>query len=140
MRIEDSNLAEKIQDIFLSEYGTFYFLEGVIIGEINEGVIYNWDAALEVIDAAKQHYGEHISVCYISNRINEYSVNPVDWLKFFNANLLNGYAVVSYTKINFANALLEKFFCKTKMQRFANLYTAINWSKQIKFDLEYIAA
>jgi len=63
MRIEDSNLADFIEDIHISDNGTYYFFENFIIAEINEGVTYTWESAQDVIKAALEHYGENPSIC-----------------------------------------------------------------------------
>jgi len=137
MRIQETNLADTVQDIFISKYGMFYFFDGFIISELNEDITYTWEAAQEAIEAAYKHYGENPSVCYISNRVNTYSIKPADWIKFFTAkNQLNGYAIVSYTESNWANAILEKLFLRTKVERFHDLYEAIHWAKQLNNTLE----
>lgn len=130
MKITDSTLAEEIKDIYVSDFGNFYFMEGIVISEINEGVTYTWNEAYKVVEAANAFYGPTISVCYISNRVNKYSVKPSDWLKFYkNNNKLNGYAVVTKSENSWFNALMEKVFSKVEIKRFENLYKAIEWAK-----------
>lgn len=132
MRIEETNLADTVEDIFISEYGIFYFFDGYIISELNEDIVYTWEAAQEAIEAAYRHYGDDPSVCYITNRVNNYSVKPADWIKFFTTkNELNGYAIVSYNEASWTNILIEKLFLRTKVERFDDLYEAIHWAKQI---------
>ncbi|MGB6268010.1 MAG: hypothetical protein WBF67_03290 [Olleya sp.] len=90
-------------------------MEGIIISELSEGITYAWNEAEKAIEAAKEFYGPNISVCYISNRVNKYSVKPSDWLKFYiNNNNLNGYAVVTKSENSWFNALMEKLFLKEK--------------------------
>lgn len=135
MRIIESNLAEYIEDVHISEYGTFYFFKDFIISEIKQGVVYNWDAAQDAIQAAMEHYGENPSVCYISNRVNQYSVNAIDWYKFFKAEkTLNGYAIVSYSEKGWVNALIEKLFFSSKIERFNKLEEAIHWAKEVNME------
>lgn len=132
MKVENSNIKDKIEDIHVSEHGVYYFFKDFIVAEIHQGVIYTWESAQDVIVAAKKHYGEKPNVCYITNRVNKYSVNPTDWLKFFaTKNELNGYAIVSYTKNGWVNALIEKMFLKTRVERFDNLMDAIDWAKKV---------
>lgn len=132
MKIEDSNLADFIEDIHISDNGTYYFFENFIIAEINEGVTYTWDSAQDVIKAVLEHYGENPSVSYITNRVNKYEVRPSHWLKFFkNSYFINGYAIVSYTERGWINAILEKFFLSTKVEYFSNLYEAVEWAKKL---------
>lgn len=130
MKVENTNLANQIKDIYVSDSGIFYFLDGIIISEINEGVTYTWDEAQEIINAALKLYPSGKQICYISNRVNKYSVKPQDWLKFKKANLkLNGYAIVTEFENSWQNALMEKFFFRFKMQRFNDLYEAIKWCR-----------
>ena len=132
MKVENSNIKDKIEDIHVSENGIYYFFKDFIIAEIHQGVIYTWDSAQDIIQAAHEHYGDNPSICYITNRINKYSINPTDWIKFFNTNNnLNGYAIVSYTKNGWVNALIELMFLKTKVERFSNLADAIDWAKDV---------
>lgn len=132
MKVENSNITDKLEDIHISDNGIYYFFKDYIIAEIHQGVTYTWESAQDVIKAAHDHYGENPDICYITNRINKYSINPTDWLKFFNTkNNLNGYAIVSYSKNGWINALIEKMFLKTKVERFTNLSDAIEWAKDI---------
>lgn len=132
MKVENSNIKDPIEDIHVSENGIYYFFKDFIIAEIHQGVIYTWDSAQDIIQAAHEHYGENPSICYITNRVNKYSINPTDWLKFFNTkNSLNGYAIVSYSKNGWINALIEKMFLKTNVERFSTLSDAIEWVKDV---------
>ncbi|WAC02623.1 hypothetical protein N7U66_02730 [Lacinutrix neustonica] len=137
MRIKDANLTEELEDIHLSEYGYYYFFKDFIVAEINPGVSYTWEEARDIIEAAYSHYGPDPSVCYITNRVNKYSVNPADWLKFFkNNHALNGYAIVSYTERSWINATLEKIFLSTKVEHFSDLNDAIAWAKKRNADVK----
>lgn len=129
MKVIDTYLAELIEDVHITKYGKYYFFKNLIISEIDEGVIYNWEAAQEIIDVIYEYYGENPSVSYISNRINKYSFVPTDWIKFYKSrhNFLNNYAVVTYSNKGLSNALLEKLFLKTKVQHFTKLHAAIDW-------------
>ena len=130
MKVENTNLANQIKDVYVSDSGIFYFLDGIIISEINEGVTYTWDEAQEIINEALKHYPSGKQICYISNRVNKYSVKPQDWLKFQKANLkLNGYAIVTEFESSWQSALMEKFFFRFKMERFNDLHAAISWCR-----------
>jgi len=131
MKIKDTKLVDDVEDILISDHGIYYFFEEFIVAEITEGYIYNWESAQEVIEAAIIHYGEDLPISYITNRVNNYSVKPTDWLKFFKGNYnLNGYAIVTYTETGWFNAILEKLFFPSNFERFTNLLEAINWVKQ----------
>ena len=130
MKIADSNLADQIKDVHITDQGVFYFLEGIVISELNEGITYTWEDAESVIQVVRDFYGSDPNVCYISNRVNKYSVKPSDWLNFYrNNHELNGYAVVTQNENSWYNALMEKLFSKVEIKRFNNIYEAIDWCK-----------
>lgn len=132
MKVENANIKDHIEDIHVSENGIYYFFKDFVIGEIHQGVIYTWESSQDDIKAINNHYGSEAKICYITNRINKYSIKPTDWIKFFNSNdKLNGYAIVSYSKNGWINALIEKLFIKTKFERFSNLLEAIEWAKEV---------
>lgn len=141
MKIIDSTLANEIKDVYVSDYGNFYFLEGIVISEIEEGVTFTWDEAVKAIEAVKAFYGPNFNVCYISNRVNNYSVKPSDWLKFYRKNnKLVGYAVVTKSENSWFNALMEKLFSKIEIERFEDLYEAIKWAKQKNLNKSNLAS
>ena len=132
MTVENSNLTEFVKDIHTTENGKYYFFEDIIIAEINEGITYTFEAAENIIDIANQFYGEQKVLCYITNRVNNYSVSPKDWLKFFkDTTPLKGYAVVSKNENSWLNSILEKMFLNSKVERFTDLYEAYNWAKEL---------
>ncbi|WP_452226138.1 hypothetical protein [Lacinutrix cladophorae] len=135
MKIIETNLNNFIEDTHTSKNGTFYFFKDFIVSEINQGAIINWETAQEIINMATDYYGENPQICYISNRINPYSINPIDWNIFFKSGKrLNGYAIVSYTENGWLNALIEKLFYNSKIARFKNLFEAISWVKEINYN------
>ena len=135
MTIKNSNLSSLIEDIHISKYGDYYFFKDFIISEIKEGITFSWEVAQELLPAVFKHYGSKPSLSYITNRVNNYSVNPADWYKFFNSNdktCLKGYAMVSYTEAGWVNSIIEKLFVQTKVESFTNLYEAIDWVSQLR--------
>ncbi len=128
MKVEDSYLNDKYIEKITMSHGTYYFFEKFIISEISAGIVFDWAFAKEVIDVANAFYGEDINISYISNRVNKYSLNPIDWIKFFKYDYaLNKIAFVSYTDVGTSNILLEKIFIKTKLQKFSTLESAVDW-------------
>ena len=130
MKVADSDLVSEIEDIYIFDYGTFYFCSDYVISEIHEGVLFSWELAQEVIELVYQHYGKAVLISYISNRIHSYSLVPQDWLKFFaERHTLQCFAVVTYTKQGLMNVMLEKLFFKSRIKRFETLYEATDWIK-----------
>jgi len=143
MNVANSELSSLAEGSFISNIGTYYFFDGFIISEINQGVVFTWEDSLELLSIARDYYGENLPICYISNRINRYAVKPTDWLKFNRNNRLNGYCIVTYNEQGWVNALIEKLFVRSRMQRFKNLYEAVEWVKKIneeKKKQDYLSA
>ncbi len=67
MKVENYNIKDSIEDIHVSKYGIFYFFKDNIIAETHQGVIYTWDSAQDLIEAADKHYGQDSNICYITN-------------------------------------------------------------------------
>ncbi len=124
---------EALHEINFS-FGTYFLYDHFVIGEVKEDIIFNWDdhgkKLVENIADLYDHDGRDL--VFISNRIYNYSVVPSDWIKFFKQRYrLKGYAIVSYSKTGFLNALLEKFFISTKFKRFDSLAKAVEWAREI---------
>lgn len=135
MKITDTDLKEIIEHTHVFEHGVYYFCEGFIISEVNEGVDYNWGIVKEVIEIATNYYGKEATICLISNRINQYSINPLGWHNFFNSGRkINGLAVVSYTENSMVSVVIEMLFFNSKLERFHNIYEAINWARELNLE------
>ncbi len=133
MKVKDSSLINLVQGTFVSKEGVYYYFDEFTISEINAGVTYTWEIAKEAIKVAEDFYGKNPSIGYITNRINDYSIKPTDWLKFYKNNYhVKSYAIVSNTKQSIFSASIERMFMRnTNVERFTDLYEAVNWTKQI---------
>ncbi|MEO0573114.1 MAG: hypothetical protein AAF039_15510 [Bacteroidota bacterium] len=130
-RVKDIPFFKRIREIREYQFGTFYFFEGLVIGELNGGITFGWEMGKRAIDAAKEIFGEDLPIAYISNRINDYYVVPTDWGKFFkNRHQLDFYCVVGETKGSFASLVMERMFFKNSIKQFTDLEKAIEWSLQ----------
>lgn len=127
--VKELDFFKNIREIREYEFGIFYFFDGLIISEMNEGETFDWSIAEKIIDAAYEILGEDKPIAYISNRINNYSVVPTDWLKFYkNRHKLELYSIVAYNKNGLASIILEKMFFKDSIRQFTDLESAISWS------------
>ena len=128
-RVRDIPFFKNIKEIREYQFGTFYFFNGLVISEINEGVTFGWEMAKKAIHAAQDVFGENTPIAYISNRVNNYHVVPTDWAKFYNnRNQLSFYSVVGNTKGSFASLVLERMFFKSSIKQFTDIEEAIHWS------------
>jgi len=128
-RVRDLEFFKHIREIREYEFGMFYFFDGLVISEMNEGEIFNWAIAEKIIDVAYEVLGQDKPIAYISNRIHNYSVVPTDWLKFYkHRHQLEFYSIVAYDKSGLASVVLERMFFRNKIRQFSNLENAIKWS------------
>ncbi len=128
-RVKDLDFFKNIRQIREFEFGVFYYFDGLIISEIKEGVVFHWKFAQKAVFAAKEFFGDHARLVYISNRVNNYSVVPKDWVKFYkNRHQLTHYAVVGHTESSFTSLLVERMFFKNSIIEFDDLEDAIAWA------------
>ncbi|WP_318311178.1 hypothetical protein [Flagellimonas crocea] len=128
-RVKDLEYFKNIREIREYEFGIFYFFDGLVISEMNEGETFDWSIAERIINVAYEILGKDDPIAYISNRINNYSVVPTDWLKFYkHRHELDFYSVVTYNHSGLTSLVLEKMFFKNKIRQFTDLEDAIKWS------------
>ncbi len=128
-RVIDVPFFKNIKEIREYQFGKFYFFQGLVIGELNEGITFGWQMGKRAIDAAKEIFGKDMPIAYISNRINSYYVVPTDWAKFYkNRHQLDFYCVVGSTKGSFTSLVMERMFFKNSIKQFSDLEKAISWS------------
>ena len=127
--VKNIDFFKNIRQVREFEFGIFYFFDGLVISEMKDGVIFNWNMAQKAIKAAHEVLGEEAQIAYISNRINSYYIVPSDWVKFFkNRHQLKFYSVVGYTKGNRVSLFLERLFFRNSIRKFTDLEEAIQWS------------
>ena len=127
--VKEVDFFKNIREIRECDFGVFYFFDGLVISEIKDGVVFNWSMAKKIINIAYEIIGKDTPIAYISNRINNYSVVPTDWIKFYkNRHQLEFYSVVAYNKGGLSSLVLEKMFFKDSIRQFSDLETAIKWS------------
>ncbi len=120
---------KNVKQIHEFDFGIFYYFDGLVISEMNDGVVFRWKMAQKAIKAARDIFGENTPIAYISNRINSYYVVPTDWIKFFkNRHELYLYSVVGYTKGNILSLYLERLFFRNSIHKFTDLEDAIAWN------------
>jgi hypothetical protein len=130
---KESSYFELVENILETPIGVFYLLDGVIVGEIKEGVHGTWSLVEEIVQTVQQYYNsDGADLVYVSNRINTYSVDPIDWLNIYRTGrTLLGVAVVSQRATSWVNANLEALFIKSAFESFKTLNEAMDWA----FDL-----
>ncbi len=98
--------------------------------EIDEGVTFN-DTHLKELFEIYDLFFRHEPFGYLSNRVNDYSINLSPSLyQAIHPNLC-AVAAVCYNEVSLENALFEKTFYKTKpFQAFIDYDEAVRWLQQ----------
>ncbi len=114
------------------DIGTTRFYQNLVISEMKEGAVVNFDNCLPIFTKALEYYTLDTPVVYISNRINSYSFDPTLHLEakaiFTN---LRGYGVVVYNDMNYKIALLEQQFMDCPVNIFSSFEEACEWAQDI---------
>lgn len=115
-------------------FGDFYFFEGFIVSEIKEGTVFTWENVKKMIKAVIDFYKPTgFDIVYISNRINNYSINPTDWLKFTSKGMkVKGFAIVTKMGKSDKTADFESLFVPSNFKVFDNTLEAIQWAASLK--------
>ena len=128
-RVREISFFNNIREVREFDFGIFYFFDGLVISEIKEGVVFEWEMANKAVRALKEIYGVNFPIAYISNRINNYSIASSDWVKFFNnRHQLSFYSVVGNTQGSLTNIVLERMFFQKTIHQFTDLEKAIEFS------------
>ncbi|MCC4214569.1 hypothetical protein [Leeuwenhoekiella parthenopeia] len=132
MRVRDTPLIHHVLEEHKLPFGVFYFFDSFIISEIAEGVLFDWEKAFTVINLGIQFYGTETNhLNYISNRINDYSIKPQDWLKFLKmGKTFKLFAAVTYREKSMLNLVIERFFYKDAILSFDSLLEAVNFIRE----------
>jgi hypothetical protein len=121
-----------ILEEILLEHGNFYFCANFIVAEIKPEVLWNWEKAKGLISIARDFYKEGIPNLYISNKINEYAIDPMVWKKVIDTLGPTHYIAISRTTSSKVNLLFEEMFYKGNILQVEDLNEAINWFKNNK--------
>lgn len=134
MKIEDSKFIALHPKKIIFPFGNFFFFEKFVVSEINEGEHFSWSKIQQVIQEINRFYGKNFKIAHISNRINSYSINPANWIKFYQQKYgtIVATAIVSYTETALKLATLEKIFAPNSLKRCKSLEEAINWVTTLK--------
>lgn len=111
------------------EFGRVWFLENILIAELDEGILFDVENNRKLLQIGSETFREQ-PYGYISNRKNSYAVNPMVYIESANAPNLKAIAVVSQSEICKQNAVLERqFYKENHFEVFSNLEEAIDWMK-----------
>lgn len=70
MQFTDSIHAQEAFETLELPYGNFYFIDRLVIAEVNEGVTFTLEKARPVITFAEHLYGKNVEIGYILSLIH----------------------------------------------------------------------
>ncbi|GAA3655328.1 hypothetical protein [Flavivirga jejuensis] len=134
MRFENSEYYKNLKHYKLeTTYGDFYFCDNFFIGEIFEGIHFEWDMVDYLMNEVRDFYGKDAKLGYVSNRINSYSLDPQSWEKVYKKyGIIQFSAIIAYNNFTLMNAKLEKQFSSKKIKRCTSLTEAMDWVSSMK--------
>ncbi len=112
-----------------TSFGTVTVFDSIISIIIDEGITFRADDLKELFELYDSHF-QNKNFGYISNRINDYSIDLSPKLyKSIHSNLV-AVAAVCYTEFSYKAAQFEKVFYKNKpFEVFKSYYEAVEWLK-----------
>lgn len=130
VKVEESKYRDLYREKISVPSGNFFIFDNYVVGEINEGVHFDWDIAKDIIQKVYLHFGtSDIHIAYVSNRVYSYSVQPKDWLNFYrDRHKLKCIAIVAYNKQGVLSLVLEKIFSKSPIRKFRTIDYAVDWA------------
>ncbi|KJD34456.1 hypothetical protein PK35_01265 [Tamlana nanhaiensis] len=134
MKFEDSPfyMVESPHKLLLP-FGTFYLTKRYVVAEVYEGEHFDWKKVEILICELLDHYNTKPKLAYITNRVNDYSVNPQIWVKWrSHYSFIVASAIVIYNNNTLMNASIESVFASNNLNRFSCLKDAIAWANNIE--------
>ncbi len=128
MTFINSQLKEKVIISHEVKIGKLYFLENIVFSEIKEGKHLSIKSANEYLSLISEFYGSTKPFGYVSNRINTFSIEALDFPKFTNIlKNLKVFVAVSYSHFDKMNMEIERQFCKVPYHGAENIIESYNY-------------
>lgn len=127
MTVLDSPLSKSVQATYCLGVGDFHFFNNFVVAEFKQGVYVSYNDFKEIFELAQEFYGTN-PVGFISNRVNSFSINLLDAIKYRQkANSFSGYAIVTYNHNTRRILAIEDYYFNIKRKRFNSLVDAAEW-------------
>ena len=141
MKIINSELSEKIIEQHSIKLGQFYFLKDLMVAEINNGEHIDFESSQNYLKLINEFYGTEKPFGYICNRVNYFSISPLDFPKFIKVMPnLSIFGIVHNNHFDRMNYEVEKRFCNKPYKSFIDLNLAYKKIKRfienLKFNIE----
>lgn len=106
--------------------GNYFFYGNIVVVEAREGIVLSYKKNLSVI-LAILNITKGEPWVYVSNRINSYAINMLDYKYLNKVPTLRAIGIVNYNDLARLNTTLEVKFCKKPFKVFNNLREAVVW-------------
>ena len=118
----------QLTKIMEMEIGNYFFYGNVVIVEAKEGIMLSYKKDLSVI-LLILNITKGKPWVYISNRINSYAIQPLDYKYLNKVPSLKALGVVNYSEAGYLISELEAKFCKKPYGVYHSLIEAVTWGK-----------
>ncbi|WP_375239551.1 hypothetical protein [Aurantibacter sp.] len=131
MTLELTPIKEDVLKVLPLKTGVLYFFKNLVCIEVNEGVHLDLNLSKEVFEPINSFYKDTNSIAFLSNRINDFSIEALDYPSFFKAlPKIKLFTVVYYNVNNKYNIEIEKqFIINVPFKGFKSLKEAYTYSK-----------
>lgn len=133
MRLINLEIHHLVIETHKLKIGTFYFLDNIVIAEINEGVHLDFKSSEDFFKAAHAFFGTTKPFGYISNRINKFSVSPVDFANYsLKLENIKSFCAITYNNYyDNMNIEIEKRFYTKPFYSTTTINDAIDWTRNV---------
>jgi hypothetical protein len=130
MTLELTPIKEDILKIMPLKTGVLYFLKNLVCIEVNEGVHLDLNLSKEIFEPINSFYKDTETIAFLSNRTKDFSIEALDYPKFFKAlPKIKLFGVVYYNLNNRYNIEIEKqFIVNVPFKGFKSLNEAYTYS------------
>jgi len=127
MKVLDSCFANQVEATYCIEIGDFHFFKDFVIAEFNQGCYVSFKDLYDIHDLGSLFYQDgHFG--FISNRVNSYSIDLIDFHKNRNKlKLIDFYAIVTYSHFSKKMLPMEDYYFRIDRHSFNYLDNAIHW-------------
>ena len=130
MKVQESIYVNEVLEVFPCPVGKVFLFKNIVLLEINSGVHLTFDNTQSFIKKIKSFYAKKSAVGFISNRVNTYSSEVLDYKKLFNKLLMiKTFSIVYYNLQTAYNIEIEKKISNVPFVGFKNLTEAFIYTK-----------
>ena len=112
------------------DFATIEVLDCYLVATMNEGVLFDRSHLAELYKVFNTYFPDK-PFGYISNRINDYTVDPTSYFKAKEDPRLAAVAIMCYSETAYNNALFERTFYKNRpLKPFYHMEECKAWLKE----------